>query len=36
MPVRLFPAADYAGVIQAFGVKQIELFSMGSSGYAGA
>lgn len=36
VPVRLFPAADYAGVIQAFGAKQIELASMGSSGYAGA
>ena len=36
VPVRLFPAADYAGVIQAFGAKQIELSSMGSSGYAGA
>ena len=35
-PVKLFPAADYAGVIQAFGAKQIELASMGSSGYAGA
>ncbi len=36
VPVRLFPAADYAGVIQAFGAKQIEIASMGSSGYAGA
>ena len=36
VPVRLFPAADYAGVIQAFGAKQIEMSSMGSSGYAGA
>jgi len=36
VPVRLFPAADYAGVIQAFGAKQIELSSMGASGYAGA
>lgn len=36
IPVRLFPAADYAGVIQAFGAKQIEMASMGSSGYAGA
>jgi phosphonate transport system substrate-binding protein len=36
VPVRLYPAADYAGVIQAFGAKQIELASMGSSGYAGA
>ena len=36
IPVRLFPAADYAGVIQAFGARQIELSSMGASGYAGA
>jgi phosphonate transport system substrate-binding protein len=36
IPVRLYPAADYAGVIQAFGAKQIEIASMGSSGYAGA
>ncbi|MBC7800302.1 MAG: phosphate/phosphite/phosphonate ABC transporter substrate-binding protein, partial [Gemmatimonadaceae bacterium] len=36
IPVRLFPAADYAGVIQAFGAKQIDMASMGSSGYAGA
>ena len=36
MPVRLYPAADYAGVIQAFGAKQIEIASMGASGYAGA
>jgi phosphonate transport system substrate-binding protein len=36
VPTRLFPAADYAGVIQAFGAGQIELASMGSSGYAGA
>ena len=36
IPVRLYPAADYAGVIQAFGARQIELSSMGASGYAGA
>ncbi len=36
VPVRLFPAADYAGVIQAFGAKQVEIASMGASGYAGA
>ena len=36
IPVRLFPAADYAGVIQAFGAGQIEIASMGSSAYAGA
>jgi len=36
VPVRKFPAADYAGMIQAFGAKQIEIASMGPSGYAGA
>ena len=36
VPVRLFPAADYAGVMQAFGAKQIDGASMGASGYAGA
>lgn len=36
VPVRLFPAADYAGVIQAFGARQIEMAGMGSSAYAGA
>ena len=36
VPVRLYPAADYAGVIQAFGARQIEISSMGASGYAGA
>ena len=36
VPVRLYPAADYAGVIQAFGAGQIELSAMGASGYAGA
>ncbi len=36
VPVRLFPAADYAGVMQAFSAKQIEAASMGASGYAGA
>jgi phosphonate transport system substrate-binding protein len=36
VPVRLFPAADYAGVIQAFGARQIEFAGMGSSAYAGA
>lgn len=35
VPVRLFPAADYAGVMQAFSARQIELSSMGPSGYAG-
>lgn len=36
VPVRLFPAADYAGVMQAFGARQIEGASMGASAYAGA
>jgi len=36
VPVRLYPAADYAGVIQAFGAKQIEIAGLGSSAYAGA
>jgi phosphonate transport system substrate-binding protein len=36
VPVRLFPAADYAGVMQAFGARQIEGAGMGASGYAGA
>ena len=36
VPVRLFPAADYAGVMQAFSAKQIEAASMGAAGYAGA
>lgn len=36
VPVRLFPAADYAGVMQAFGARQIEGAGMGASAYAGA
>lgn len=36
VPARLFPAADYAGVMQAFSAKQIEISSMGAAGYAGA
>jgi len=35
VPVRLFPASDYAGVLQAFGAKAIELAGMGPSQYAG-
>jgi phosphonate transport system substrate-binding protein len=35
VPARLYPAADYAGVMQAFSAKQIETSSMGASGYAG-
>ncbi|NKC32958.1 phosphate/phosphite/phosphonate ABC transporter substrate-binding protein [Falsiroseomonas selenitidurans] len=36
VPVRLFPAADYAGVMQAFSAGQIEGAGMGASAYAGA
>ncbi|MBR0666176.1 phosphate/phosphite/phosphonate ABC transporter substrate-binding protein [Roseomonas hellenica] len=36
VPVRLFPASDYAGVLQAFSAAQIEMSSLGASGYAGA
>ena len=36
VPVRLFPASDYAGVLQAFSAKQIEMAMLGASGYAGA
>ena len=36
VPVKVFPAADYAGVIQAFGAKQIEMAGMGSASYAAA
>ena len=36
LPVRLYPASDYAGVLQAFGAQQIEMASLGPSGYAGA
>ncbi len=36
VPVRLFAASDYAGVLQAFSAGQIEMSSMGGSVYAGA
>nr|WP_254453331.1 PhnD/SsuA/transferrin family substrate-binding protein [Siccirubricoccus sp. G192] len=36
VPARLYPASDYAGVIQAFGAKQIDLSTMSPSAYAGA
>ena len=36
VPARLFPAADYAGVLQAFSARQIEMASLGPSAYAGA
>jgi len=35
VPVRLFAASDYAGVLQAFSAGQIEMSSMGPSVYAG-
>jgi phosphonate transport system substrate-binding protein len=35
VPVRLYPASDYAGVMQAFSAQQIEMSSLGPSGYAG-
>jgi phosphonate transport system substrate-binding protein len=35
IPVRLFAASDYAGVLQAFAAGQIEISSMGPSVYAG-
>ena len=36
LPARLFPASDYAGVIQAFGAKQLDIANMSPSAYAGA
>ncbi len=36
VPTRLFPASDYAGVLQAFSAKQIEVAALGPSAYAGA
>jgi phosphonate transport system substrate-binding protein len=36
VPVRLFPASDYAGVLQAFSARQIEMAGLGASAYAGA
>jgi len=33
---RLFPAADFGGVVQAFSARQIEMAGMGSSAYAAA
>jgi len=36
VPTRLFPASDYAGVLQAFSARQIEVAALGPSGYAGA
>jgi phosphonate transport system substrate-binding protein len=36
VPVKLMPAADYAGVIQAFAAKQLELAYMSPAAYAAA
>ena len=36
LPARLFPASDYAGVIQAFGAKQLDIANMSPAAYAGA
>lgn len=36
VPVRLYFAADYAGVIQAFGARQVDLSTMSPSAYAAA
>ncbi|MBL6454863.1 phosphate/phosphite/phosphonate ABC transporter substrate-binding protein [Belnapia sp. T6] len=36
VPARLYPASDYAGVIQAFGAKQLDIANMSPAAYAGA
>ena len=36
VPVRLFPAADYSGVIQGIAARQLDMAGMGPAGYAGA
>ncbi|MCB4822706.1 phosphate/phosphite/phosphonate ABC transporter substrate-binding protein [Roseicella aerolata] len=36
LPARLFPASDYAGVIQAFGAKQLDIANMSPAAYAAA
>lgn len=36
MPVKLFPAADYAGVMQGIAAGQLEAAGFGASGFAGA
>jgi phosphonate transport system substrate-binding protein len=36
VPVRLFPAADYAGVMQAMGAGQLDLAEFSPSAFAGA
>ncbi|MGI6247327.1 MAG: phosphonate ABC transporter substrate-binding protein [Pseudochelatococcus sp.] len=36
IPVKLYPATDYAGIMQAIGAGQVELAAFGASGFAGA
>jgi phosphonate transport system substrate-binding protein len=36
LPVRVLPASDYSGAIQAFGARQVEIASLGSTAYAAA
>ena len=36
IPVKLFPAADYAGVMQGIAAGQLEMAGFGASGFAGA
>ncbi|MGV6871683.1 phosphonate ABC transporter substrate-binding protein [Pseudochelatococcus sp. B33] len=36
IPVKLFPATDYAGIMQAIGAGQVEIAAFGASGFAGA
>ncbi|MCS6892645.1 MAG: phosphate/phosphite/phosphonate ABC transporter substrate-binding protein [Rhodovarius sp.] len=36
VPARLFPATDYAGVMQGLSARQLEVAGMGPSAYAGA
>ena len=36
LPVKLFPAADYAGVMQGIAAGQLEAAEFGASGFAGA
>lgn len=36
VPARLFPASDYAGVIQAFGARQLDISNLSPAAYAAA
>jgi len=36
IPVKLYPATDYAGIMQAIGAGQVEMAAFGASGFAGA